>query len=64
MKNELYQHPYVDIFAAFKVNESKKSLKEGDVSETFDKQLAKNVLKITGATPSSNYYQVPYDKQK
>jgi len=45
---EIYQHPYVDIFTSFKVIEWTSSQKEGDVTEVFDKQVAKNVLKISG----------------
>jgi len=52
----IYQHPFVDVFSAFKVVEPKQSLREGDVSEQFDKTLAKKVLRIQGATSASNYY--------
>ena len=56
---EIYQHPFVDVFGQFKVTEWATSQKEGDVSEVFDKQVAKNVLKIAGSTSASNYIQVP-----
>jgi len=52
----------VDVIQAFKVLEWTASQKEGDVSEVYDKQLSKNVLKISGATSASNYIQVPATK--
>lgn len=46
----IYQHPFVDVFQAFKVMDWQLSAKEGDVQSTYDKAIAKNVLKI-GGTP-------------
>jgi hypothetical protein len=56
----IYQHPFVDVFKATKVTEwGQYSQKEGDVTEVYDKQLAKNVIKVSGVTPASNYFQIP-----
>jgi hypothetical protein len=52
----------VDVFRATKLTEWQTSQKEGDVTEVYDKQLTKNVIKISGATPASNYMQVPAQK--
>ena len=54
-----YQHPVVDVFKVTKLTEWQSSQKEGDVTEVYDKQLAKNVIKVSGVTPASNYFQVP-----
>jgi hypothetical protein len=45
----------VDVFAEFKVLDFDSSAKEGDVTQIYDKQVAKNVVKISGATSASNY---------
>ena len=56
----IYQHPFVDVFKATKLTEwGQYSQKEGDVTEVYDKQLAKNVIKVSGVTPASNYFQLP-----
>ena len=47
---------------AFKVTEFTTSAKEGDVQEVYDKQVAKNVIKVAGSTSASNYIQVPASK--
>ena len=47
---------------AFKVTDFTTSAKEGDVSEVYDKQVAKNVIKVAGSTSASNYIQVPASK--
>lgn len=58
----IYQHPFVDVFKATKLNEWSLAHKEGDVTEIYDKDLAKNVIKINGVTTASNYIQVPSSK--
>ena len=58
-----YQHPFVDVFKVTKLTEWQSSQKEGDVTEVYDKQLAKNVIKVSGVTPASNYFQVPQQSQ-
>ena len=51
----IYQHPFADVFLLTKLTTWKTCDKQGEVSEVYDKQLAKNVLKIAGPTPASNY---------
>ena len=58
----LYQHPYVDVFKSTKLTEWTLAAKEGDVTEIYDKQIAKTVIKISGVTPGSNYIQLPAQK--
>ena len=55
----IYQHPFVDVFKATKITEWTYGQKEGDVTEVYDKQLAKNVIKVSGVTPASNYLAIP-----
>lgn len=51
-----YQHPYADVFALAKLPlDWKMAAKEGQISTAYDKQLAKNVIHINGATSASNY---------
>ena len=58
----IYQHPFVDVFKATKLTEWQTAQKEGDVTEVYDKTLAKNVIKVSGVTPASNYLQLPAQK--
>ena len=58
-----YQHPFVEVFKITKLTEWQNSQKEGDVTKVYDKQLAKNVIKVSGVTPASNYFQVPQQSQ-
>ena len=59
----LYQHPYVDVFKLAKVGDWKANQKEGDVQDNvWDKQLAKNYIRIQGTSSSSNYLQIPATK--
>uniref|UniRef100_A0A8C3RSM3 WD repeat-containing protein 90 n=1 Tax=Chelydra serpentina TaxID=8475 RepID=A0A8C3RSM3_CHESE len=55
------EHPYLNVFKHFKVEEWKRSTKEGDVT-TFmvtDKTLKGTVYRIRGSIPASNYIQLP-----
>lgn len=52
----IYQHPFVDVFKATKLTEWTLSCKEGDVTEIYDKELSKNVIKVNGITTASNYF--------
>ena len=58
----IYQHPFVDVFKITKIAEWSLTQKEGDVTELFDKELAKNIISIRGASNASNYIQVPASK--
>ena len=44
----VWQHPFVNIFKQLKVDEWKKSSKEGDVTKVMDKALKSSVFKIQG----------------
>jgi hypothetical protein len=55
----IYQHPFVDVFKTANLTEWQTAQKEGDVTEVYDKILAKNVIKVAGVTPASNYFQLP-----
>ncbi|XP_043935318.1 WD repeat-containing protein 90 [Protopterus annectens] len=55
----VWQHPYVNIFKHFKIEEWKKSTKEGDVTTMMDKTIKCTVYRIRGSIPASNYIQIP-----
>ncbi|XP_042336753.1 WD repeat-containing protein 90 isoform X3 [Sceloporus undulatus] len=55
----VWQHPYLNVFKHFKVEEWKRSTKEGDVTTTMDKTLKGTVYRISGSVPASNYLQLP-----
>ncbi|KAG2456181.1 MIRO2 GTPase, partial [Polypterus senegalus] len=59
LRHEVWQHPYVNIFKHFKVEEWKKATKEGDVTTIMDKTLKCTVYRIRGAIPASNYILLP-----
>ncbi|XP_048465623.1 WD repeat-containing protein 90 [Rhincodon typus] len=54
-----WQRPYVNIFKHFKLEEWKKSTKEGDVTGVMDKTLKCTVYRIRGPIPPANYIQLP-----
>uniref|UniRef100_A0A8B9TXU2 WD repeat-containing protein 90 n=1 Tax=Anas platyrhynchos TaxID=8839 RepID=A0A8B9TXU2_ANAPL len=51
-----WQSPYLNIFKHFRVEEWKRSAKEGDVT---DKRLKGTVYRIRGSVPACNYLQLP-----
>ncbi|XP_078415215.1 WD repeat-containing protein 90 [Cetorhinus maximus] len=55
----VWQRPYVNIFKHFKLEEWKKSTKEGDVTAVMDKTLKCTVYRIRGPIPPGNYIQLP-----
>ncbi|XP_066496904.1 WD repeat-containing protein 90 [Tiliqua scincoides] len=55
----VWQHPYLNIFKHFKVEEWKRSTKAGDVTTFMDKTLKGTVYRISGSVPASNYLQLP-----
>eukprot|EP00794_Sanderia_malayensis_P008706 gene8706-9635_t len=59
MAGRLWQQPYVNIFKHFKIDEWKKSSREGDVSTVMDKLLKCTVYRISGSVPAGNYIQFP-----
>ncbi|XP_053132932.1 WD repeat-containing protein 90 [Hemicordylus capensis] len=56
---KVWQHPYLNIFKHFKVEEWKRSTKDGDVTTFMDKTLRGTVYRISGSVPASNYLQLP-----
>ncbi|XP_036389825.1 WD repeat-containing protein 90 [Megalops cyprinoides] len=59
MSSRVWQHPYVNIFKHVKIDEWKKSTKEGDVTTYMDKTLKCSVFRIRGSIPASNYILLP-----
>uniref|UniRef100_A0A6I8N486 WD repeat-containing protein 90 n=1 Tax=Ornithorhynchus anatinus TaxID=9258 RepID=A0A6I8N486_ORNAN len=55
----VWQHPYLNVFKHFKVEEWKRSAKEGDVTTVMDKTLKGTVYRIRGSIPASNFVQLP-----
>uniref|UniRef100_A0A3B4ZWV6 WD repeat domain 90 n=1 Tax=Stegastes partitus TaxID=144197 RepID=A0A3B4ZWV6_9TELE len=54
-----WQHPYVNIFKHVRVEDWRKSTKEGDVSSYTDKKLKSPVYRIRGPVPANSYILVP-----
>ncbi|XP_063337464.1 WD repeat-containing protein 90 isoform X3 [Pelmatolapia mariae] len=54
-----WQHPYVNIFKYVRVEEWKRSAKEGDVSAYTDKTLKCPVFRIRGPVPANSYILLP-----
>nr|XP_046233487.1 WD repeat-containing protein 90 isoform X2 [Scatophagus argus] len=59
MASKGWQHPYVNIFKHVKVDDWKRSAKEGDVSSYTNKTLKCSVFQIRGAVPANSYIMVP-----
>ncbi|NWS36552.1 WDR90 protein, partial [Polioptila caerulea] len=54
-----WQRPYLNIFKHFRVEEWKRSAKEGDVAALTDTRLKGTVYRIQGSNPASSYLQLP-----
>ncbi|NXN73162.1 WDR90 protein, partial [Himantopus himantopus] len=54
-----WQRPYLNVFKHFRVEEWKRSAKEGDVAALTDARLKGTVYRIRGSVPASNYLQLP-----
>ncbi|KAM6320084.1 WD repeat-containing protein 90 [Podargus strigoides] len=54
-----WQRPYLNVFKHFRVEEWKRSAREGDVTALTDARLKGTVYRIRGSVPSSNYLQLP-----
>ncbi|XP_031206401.1 WD repeat-containing protein 90 isoform X4 [Mastomys coucha] len=54
-----WQHPFLNVFRHFRVDEWKRSSKEGDVAVVTDKVLKSAVYRIRGSVSASNYIQLP-----
>ncbi|XP_040924451.1 WD repeat-containing protein 90 [Betta splendens] len=59
MDTKGWQHPYVNIFKHVRVEDWKKSAKEGDVSTYTDKTLKCSVFRIKGPVPANSYILLP-----
>ncbi|XP_071943850.1 WD repeat-containing protein 90-like [Antedon mediterranea] len=57
--SKIWQHPFVNIFKHYHIEEWKKSSKEGEVISVMDKTLKCTVYRITGSIPAGNYIQLP-----
>ncbi|XP_062955596.1 WD repeat-containing protein 90 isoform X1 [Cynocephalus volans] len=55
----VWQHPFLNIFRHFRVDEWKRSTKEGDVALVTDKTLKSTVYRIRGSVSAGNYIQLP-----
>uniref|UniRef100_A0A3B3ZMM7 Uncharacterized protein n=1 Tax=Periophthalmus magnuspinnatus TaxID=409849 RepID=A0A3B3ZMM7_9GOBI len=55
----IYQHPYVNIFKHVKIEEWKKTTKEGEVTTFTDKTLRCPVFRINGPIPANSYILLP-----
>ncbi|XP_055085612.1 WD repeat-containing protein 90 [Periophthalmus magnuspinnatus] len=54
-----WQHPYVNIFKHVKIEEWKKTTKEGEVTTFTDKTLRCPVFRINGPIPANSYILLP-----
>ncbi|XP_075624119.1 WD repeat-containing protein 90 isoform X1 [Balearica regulorum gibbericeps] len=54
-----WQRPYLNVFKHFRVEEWKRSAREGDVAALTDARLKGTVYRIRGSVPASNYLQLP-----
>ncbi|XP_037364019.1 WD repeat-containing protein 90 [Talpa occidentalis] len=54
-----WQHPFLNVFRHFRVDERERARKEGDVASVMDRTLRRTVYRIRGAVPARNYIQLP-----
>ncbi|XP_073884493.1 WD repeat-containing protein 90 isoform X7 [Macaca fascicularis] len=54
-----WQHPFLNVFRHFRVEEWKRSAKQGDVAVVTDKTLKGAVYRIRGSVSAANYIQLP-----
>ncbi|XP_068162338.1 WD repeat-containing protein 90 [Antennarius striatus] len=59
MASKGWQHPYVNIFKHVRLEDWKRSTKEGDVSSYMNKTLKCSVFSIRGPVPANSYILVP-----
>ncbi|XP_057603855.1 WD repeat-containing protein 90 isoform X2 [Hippopotamus amphibius kiboko] len=55
----MWQQPFLNVFRYFKVDEWKRSTKEGDVAAVTDKTLKCTVYRVRGSVSAANYIQLP-----
>ncbi|NWS64489.1 WDR90 protein, partial [Chunga burmeisteri] len=54
-----WQRPYLNVFKHFRVEEWKRSAREGDVATLTDASLKATIYQIRGSVPASSYLQLP-----
>ncbi|NXJ32215.1 WDR90 protein, partial [Ciconia maguari] len=54
-----WQRPYLNVFKHFRVEEWKRSAREGDVAALTDARLKGTVYRIRGSIPTGSYLQLP-----
>ncbi|KAM6407489.1 WD repeat-containing protein 90 [Rhynochetos jubatus] len=54
-----WQRPYLNVFKHFRVEEWKRSAREGDVAALTDSRLKGTVYRIRSSVPASSYLQLP-----
>ncbi|NXK11418.1 WDR90 protein, partial [Herpetotheres cachinnans] len=54
-----WQRPYLNVFKHFRVEEWKRSAREGDVAALTDARLKGTVYRIRSSIPASSYLQLP-----
>uniref|UniRef100_A0A665V8A7 WD repeat-containing protein 90 n=1 Tax=Echeneis naucrates TaxID=173247 RepID=A0A665V8A7_ECHNA len=59
-----WQHPYVNIFKHVKVEDWRRSAKEGDVAAYMDKTLRCSVFRIRAPVPANGYILVPKNSNR
>ncbi|XP_034070605.1 WD repeat-containing protein 90 [Gymnodraco acuticeps] len=59
MASKGWQHPYVNIFKHVRVEDWKRSDKEGEVSTCTDKRLKCSVFRIRGPVPANSFIKIP-----
>ncbi|KAK2820247.1 hypothetical protein Q5P01_023206 [Channa striata] len=64
MASKGWQHPYVNIFKHVKVEEWKRSARQGEVSTYTDKTLKCSVYRIKGPVPANSYILVPKNSNR
>lgn len=55
----LWQHPFVDVFKTFHVDEAER---RGDVSDELDRDICKRVFSISGSVSANNFLRLPAQK--
>ncbi|CAG9336068.1 unnamed protein product [Blepharisma stoltei] len=62
--DDMWQHPFVDVFKFININEWRVAKKEGEVLEVVDKAIGKKTFRISGAISAANYIQIPRPKSQ
>jgi WD40 repeat protein len=59
LRNQLWQHPFVDVFKYVNIQDWRLAHKEGEVSEALDPISKRKVVKLAGSISAANYVQMP-----